>query len=279
MLVPITDRCNQNCIFCSARNRPAIADEIIEAQLMKGAESISISGGEPTLSPKLFKWLALARNKSSFLELQSNGLTFSYMEIAKKVSGYRIDLFNISFLSHISEINDTLSRTVDTLNARIQGIKNLLLLKQNVRLTIIINKFNYQTLNETVKFIHAVFPGISFIQFSFIKISGATIENPEVVLEYHEIANLLNEALGYCIKNDIKAGVDHIPLCYLKDYQFLHVDIPKIALHKTEFLDEKINIDGCGECVLNEFCAGPRRDYLDYYKNAEVIVKPIKNEI
>jgi molybdenum cofactor biosynthesis enzyme MoaA len=279
MIVPITDKCNQNCIFCSAKDRPQITDEIIEQQLLGGAENLILSGGEPTLSPKLFLWLTLARKNSSFLELQSNGLTFSYMDIAKKIVEYQIDLFNISFLSHLPEINDFVSNTSNTFDVRVRGIQNLLLLDQKVRLTIIINSYNYNLLVDTVEFIHRTIPGISFIQFSFIKISGAAIKNPFVVIDYLSVAPKLHQALDYCIQKDIKTSVDHIPLCYLKGYEYLHVDIGKIALNNSEYLDEKINLDSCSGCNLNEFCFGPRKDYLNYFNEEKTIVYPIRNEL
>ncbi|MCP4133162.1 MAG: radical SAM protein [bacterium] len=273
MLIPLTEKCNQKCIYCGAEGRPGADTVYTEAMIKKGNDYIILSGGETTLAPRFFYWLALARQHCSFLELQSNGVLFSYKKNAEKIVQYSIDLFNIAMPSHLEEINDTITQAPNTLLPRMQGIKNLLALGQKVRISHIICKSNYKELPGYARFLKDNFPGLHLLQMSFVKAIGAATEREDIVPRYSEVEPYLNEALQVCAQNDMTVIVDHIPLCYINREFSVHVDVEKIKLENTNHFDEKTHVAACKKCRLLNICLGPRKDYIDIY--GEDVVRPV----
>jgi len=54
------------------------------------------------------------------------------------------------------------------------------------------------------------------------------LENLKIIPSYENVSAHLIEALEICKKYNLKADVDHIPMCYLNEYANLHVDYKKI---------------------------------------------------
>lgn len=263
--VPITERCNQNCIYCSAKERGCMSDKEIRETISKEKDFIIISGGETTLADNLFEYLKLAKSTGAKIEFQSNGVTFSYKDLARKVVDCVIDLFNIAMSSHIEEINDKITQTKGFYKKRLQGIKNLIELGADVRITEIINSLNYKFLQGYVKFIKENFPKVCFIELNYIKMMGAA--KKEQVPDYKDVAPYLQKAMRYCKENGINFLVDHIPICYLNGFEEYHPDVEKIVNKISGYyLEEKEYVDGCKTCTLKVICKGPRKDHTNIGK-------------
>ena len=67
--------CNFRCAFCGMANRGDNGEDISEnlRSLVSNGANIKFSGGEPTLDPRLFKYLGLARDLGGVVFLDSNG--------------------------------------------------------------------------------------------------------------------------------------------------------------------------------------------------------------
>lgn len=276
-VVPITNKCNQNCLFCAAKNRK---DNIQWGYLInsinKATDLVVISGGEPTLSEDLFKILKYVKKKRLRIELQTNGVTSSYFNLSKRLVGEEIDLFNVNFPCHIESLNDKITQTKGFFEKRIEGIKNLQKLGANVRLTHIVNSLTYRKVDKYVAFVANNFPKVRYIQFSFIKILGGARKNIDLVPKYDAVKTSLLKGLKECKKNNIDFFVDHIPTCYLTGFEDHHVDFLKLKSgQSSEFsLKEKIKLQPCRKCKLEKFCYGVREDYLKLYGEKSISLKP-----
>lgn len=278
MILPITNQCNQNCLFCSAEGRnDQIGRKVFQRAINQTKDSLIISGGEPTLSPDLFWVIKEAKKKNLFVELQTNGITLFYKNLAVRLAKAGIDLFNINFSSHIPLINDQITQTKDLLEKKIEGIKNLQRLKTNVRLTCIVNSLNCKGLENYVVFVKRSFPNIKYIQFSFIKIMGQAKKNHQILINYEKAQPSLLRVFNKCRQLNIDFVVDHIPPCYLGDYRKHHIDYQKISHgEKPKYsLQEKVKLKECHCCNWFSFCYGVRKDYLEFF-GRKTKVKPIK---
>ncbi len=279
MFLPITDKCSQNCLFCSATGRNANTDRKFFLQrIEQSKDRLTISGGEPTLSPDLFWVIKEAKKKKLFIEFQTNGNTLYYKDLVSKLVKSGIDLFNINFSSHLSSINDKITQTKGLFKNKIEGIKNLQAVGANIRLTCVVNALNYKDLQDYVIFVKQNFPKIKYIQFSFIKIMGQAKKNPQILITYEKVQPYLLKAFKKCLELNIDFITDHIPLCYLDDFIKYHIDYQKIASGKESdvSLKEKVKLKECADCRMNHFCYGVRKDYLDFF-GKKTKVKPIKN--
>ena len=278
MFLPITEKCNQNCLFCSATGRSANTGKKFFRQIInQSKDRLTVSGGEPTLSPDLFWVIKEAKKKNLFIEFQTNGNTLYYKDLVLKLVKSGVDLFNINFSSHLSPINDKITQTKGLLKNKIIGIKNLQNVGANIRLTCIVNALNYKNLEDYVIFVSQNFPKIKYIQFSFIKIMGNARKNPQILITYEETQPYLLKAFKKCQELNIDFITDHIPLCYLDDFVKYHIDYQKIVSGKESVvsLKEKVKLKQCADCRLNSFCYGVRKDYLEFF-GEKTKVKPIK---
>lgn len=280
-LIPITTACNQRCLFCSAQGRgdsPTL-DGIL-AQIESCASSggtVILSGGETTFSADLVKIVAYARRKGVKIELQTNGLTSCYPQKAAALAALGVDLFNINFPSHENAVNDKITGTKGTLKLREAGVKNLLKAGANVRLTHIISSLNYRKLPAFISYCAANFPGVKYIQFSYLKGMGAAMENAWLLPAYELVSPYLVKALGLCEKNGIEAVVDHIPPCFMGRFYAMNIDYIKAvngwdtALSRTE----KARLPACRGCALAKFCFGPRKEHVKMLKGSKMAA-PLK---
>ncbi len=285
-ILPITNKCNQRCVFCCAEYRrndlvPPLRD--IFKEIERSGNLITISGGEPTLSANLFKIIDYAKKNGKNVELQTNGATLSYFDLAKRLFQSGVDLFNINTPSHRKDLSDRITRTEGFYKKRMEGIKNLEKLGANIRLTHLINSLTYRDLPKYIDWVKKNFHSIKYIQFSFIKIfAGAketSIPVPSyLVPRYEEVEPYLINALKECHKYKIDFIVDHIPICFLGSFFNHHIDFIKIKSNKLNelqhSLEEKKKIKICSRCKLKNFCCGPRGDYLKFFNN-KIILRPV----
>lgn len=277
-IIPITNQCNQNCLFCSAQGRKEESGKrFLEKMINQIKDGLVISGGEPTLSPDLFWIIKKAKDKDLSVELQTNGNTLYYKDLARKLVEAGVDLFNINFSSHLPLINDWISQTEGLFKNKVEGIKNLQKRNANIRLTHVICALNYKNIEDFVVYVRKNFPKINYIQFSFIKIVGAAKKNPKILVNYQKVQPHLLKALNRCQKYGIDFLVDHIPPCYLGNYKNHHIDYQKISGgEKPEYsLREKVKISECHPCSWFDYCCGIRKDYIKFF-GSKIKIKPIK---
>ncbi|HNW45465.1 MAG TPA: radical SAM protein [Elusimicrobiales bacterium] len=280
-LIPVTTACNQRCLFCSAHGRrdtaslPWVLKEIA-GRAASGAGSVILSGGETTFSQDLGKIVAFALKKGLKVELQTNGLTSCYPEKAAWLAGLGVDLFNINFPSHESAVNDRITGTAGTLPFRTAGVKNLLREGATVRLTHIVSTLNFRSLPGFVKFTRKNFPGVKYIQFSYLKGMGLAMENAWLLPEYGQAGPYLVKAFELCEKFGIEAVTDHIPPCFLGRFAGWHIDWIKILNGWDASLSkaEKKFLPACRGCALKGRCFGPRSEHAAMLKGAEM-VRPV----
>lgn len=279
VILPITNQCNQNCLFCSAKGRK---DELGKKNFLqvinRAKDNLVISGGEPTLSTDLFWVIKKAKKKNLFIELQTNGATLCYKELAIKLVKLGVDLFNVNFPTHLSSVYDRITQTKGLFKKKMEGIRNLQKERRDLRLTHVINALNYKDLEDFVNFINQNFSKVKYIQFSFIKIQGLAKKNPQILISYQKAQPYLLMAFKKCQELNIGFITDHIPPCYLGDFKEYHIDYQKITRgQKLEYsLREKTKLKECANCKWSSYCCGVRRDYLKFF-GQEARVKPIGN--
>lgn len=273
--LPVTYKCNQDCVFCSAeRNAVAggLKDWIKKADAMQEG-LVQISGGEPLMLPEI-ELLALITHcgkKGRIIEFQTNatlineksGAFGNLIQKIKFFSGY----FNVNCPAHNASLDRKITKLTGAFDQRKSGIKRILDSGVAVRLTHVINALNYAGLPDFVNFVGAELPGVSWIQFSFVKAIGRAEADAALVPEYETVSPHLIRALEMASRIGIKCEVDHIPMCFLGEFAELHVDAAKTSQGKSgPQVFEKKKTGACIQCRFSGVCPGPRTDYLRIYK-------------
>lgn len=263
----VIERCNQRCLFCSQQRIHAkmCAPDVIRRTILSQKGTISLEGGEPTLSRDLAAWVRLARdNGAKDIILCTNGTGLQNTLFIKKLLNAGVTLFNINLPSHIERVFDALTGTRGLFRMRVEAVKNALRVagKNRVRLTYVINKLNYATMTRYARFVKREFPGLFYIELNLIKVLGHVISRRFLVPRLTELEGPLNATAKYCLANGIKFISDGIPLCYMKGFESMSIDAYKLHVGKSSFLDEKARQKPCRKCSLAKICAGPRADYV-----------------
>ena len=158
--VYITNRCNQNCLFCSADVNSSVCyikedklKNIIEIlkELSLFSDSIKITGGEPTIRKDFLEIVKFAK-KIGFQKIiiESNGQSFSNFVFAQKTIEAGANDFFISFHGYNKKLHDLLTQSPGSFLRTKQGIINLKKLNQRVRVNVVINTKNYKNLQKII---------------------------------------------------------------------------------------------------------------------------------
>ncbi|MCD6247568.1 MAG: radical SAM protein [Candidatus Diapherotrites archaeon] len=271
-IIPINRECNLNCLYCSSfYEKPPSKEEIIR-QILNENDQVVFTGGEPLLCKDLLRYIKLAKRQGvNEIELQSNGTLFYYKGVAEKLVKAGVTIFNIALPSHKENICDQITQTKGLFEKRIVGIKNLLALGANVRITLVICTLNQDHLYEYTKFVHRNFPGIKILEFNTVKLRGRCLENKWLVPNLNDLDAELYKAMAYCDKEKINLLVDGVPLCHMQGFEKYSVDLRKIISSKVSRLHaEKEKAKACNRCSLRELCLGLRKGYLKLHGSEQV---------
>jgi radical S-adenosyl methionine domain-containing protein 2 len=112
----ITAKCNYNCKFCFSRNLDKEvtsvekASEVLNSIREMGIEKINFVGGEPTLHPLFFDFIALAKRKGFLVSVVTNGYYLNRERIFK--FSPLVDWLGFSIDSADEQVEATLGRGI-----------------------------------------------------------------------------------------------------------------------------------------------------------------------
>jgi len=132
VIVNLTYRCNNRCPFCTtgtqARPEPdftALRAELV-AQRRLGATALSIDGGEPTLSDKLFALVAFGRKIGyRSIEVTTNGRMASYPAYAERLLRSGVSAISVSIHGPDAETHTAHVGDPEAFEQTLSGVRNL----------------------------------------------------------------------------------------------------------------------------------------------------------
>ncbi|PCI32948.1 MAG: hypothetical protein COB53_12355 [Elusimicrobia bacterium] len=269
--LPINAECNIQCTFCSSAGRNG---DFSLAKLKADIDAdtighIQISGGDPLLrdSAELLEIVTHCRKKGKIIEFQTNAvLATRYDEKVFGLIAKLVDFFNVNFSAHNAELDEQVTLVPGGYDWRIKGIHYMTKLGARVRLTYIVHNTNVHQAPDFVDFVAREFPDVEWIQFSYVKGMGRAKGSLNVIPRFEDAAGPLNAAMKKCMDYGIKFDVDHIPVCFVRDYKDHHADYQKMQDEQTGVhLTEKQKTGECEGCDLASWCPGPRRDYVELH--------------
>jgi len=265
---PLTFQCSNNCINCILDTRVAKHKGDSPIGQVKDAidktpegEIICFTGGEPTLNKGFFELLQYAKEKQpkSLVFVLSNGRRFSDKKFLARLPKFEPGKlrFGVPLYSHGEKVHDKITRVEGSWSEAVKGIKNLLEIKQKVELRVLIEKANYQELEETAEFIAKNFPGLERVVFINLRYTGnAFIHRDKVFVRYSETVPFVQKAVDVLKGRGFDVMLFHFPLCILgRKYWPLAEGITKQEFDLT--LTEK-----CSECSVKGRCARIWKSYL-----------------
>jgi MoaA/NifB/PqqE/SkfB family radical SAM enzyme len=289
-LLRINGHCNMSCSFCFVdRTAPDFEFEQMRAEIdqmaKNGTKHLVLSGGEPTLHPRLADLIRHAKSLGVFevIEMQSNGVKCADLDYARELVDAGLQKVTFSLHSVDPEHSDEITRLPNAFGKTMQAIHNFRALGVLTQIAHVLTKANYKELPGTVRFLRNEFPaegghlsiclaiaqGISDLVFQW------------VIPTFSEIKPYVSDALDFCLDNEVgfggMIGQGGYPPCMLDgDIRYYEGVLDKVF--KSEDSSQQFyKSEKCKECSFDPYCLGPRRSYVEHYGEDEI--KPFRAEI
>lgn len=306
LLVTTGYTCNNKCLMCSVEEkRCAFPDrEMRDIELdlkggrLKDFTEIEFTGGEPTARRDLLELVARAKALGyERISLSTNGRMFSYDDYCQKLIEAGLNKATISLLGPDEKIHNAITRTPESFNETMAGIKNLKKFPNfQVNISTVVSSLNYEHLQEIAELVLSL--GIKNWYLLDLIPEGAAQENyMRLAVTQKELSRVLNQ-LTSSLDNFQELGFFDFPFCLFSPEMINNQKINFINTQKrgemTEqvgFNPERIVKDECGlysdelrrqigvcaECRFKEKCGGVWKEYLDKFGGDETVELMKKN--
>ena len=274
--VRINFRCNQVCRFCFVSTHLASAPhEDIERAIVEMARRrgmIAISGGEPTLNPRVVEYVALAKSEGAArIELQTNATRLAEGDLAERLAAAGVDDVFVSLHGSRAEISDAVTGAPGTFDKTVVGLDRAVRSSMNVRLNFVFCELNLEDFPRYVEMVADRWPGTE-ITVSFVAASTDVVPRTrDLIPRYAEVLPHLVHGMELGRARGLRMSGFHsmcgIPLCLVPDgaaHYFEIADVPE-GHDRGEFL----HAEPCQACDLRTKCFGIRRGYAELHGTEE----------
>lgn len=236
VIFELTDACNQSCRFCYNHFKGVETKCVVEApdfrqarQTLKRLQreaniaSISLSGGEPMLLPRIHDLILRARANGSNVNLLTNGtlLTADDIEI---IDNLGVGLVQIPILSHKAEVHDHITMLEGSWERATRSAKHIAEMRAEwLTPVFILSKLNVADIEPTLE-LYASW-GVKRIMLNRFNIGGLGRKYAdELTLSHEELreafgrANRKLEELGMRAHNGVCT-----PMCLLRPEEYPNI--------------------------------------------------------
>ncbi len=273
VIVNITYRCNNHCVFCAVGNRlpedqtVEHIKEVLDRYSSAGVDLLDLDGGEPTLHPDLFEIVEYAR-KIGFrtVNITTNGRRLAYPEFARKLLASGITSLLVSIHGPDEKTHDGITGTPGSFAETVQGIENIVRfadgdLDFGVNTTLSVP--NYERLGELVELLMS--KGVEKFNFQFLTPFGRAAA--DLAPPPERAAEMVRQVIDNH-GDRARFQVINLPYCYLPGLEE-HVaqDLGKLSRNMVFVTKEEVNLyeylsntraygEECGSCLYRVGCDG-----------------------
>jgi len=282
-IVRVNFRCNQRCRFCFVSTHlpdpaPELVHEAIERAAERGAR-IVISGGEPTLNPRLDDFLRAAVALSDHpVQLQTNAVRFAQGDHAEQLLSLGVKDVFVSLHAAHAPPSDAITGAEGTFDKTLAGVDRLARAGVEVTLNFVVFRSNLGELVPWVRLASSRWPGVR-LNVSFVAPATDVVPlDEETVPRYAEALPVIAEAVRLAEELGVRLGgfesMCGLPLCLVPGELGSRLQLTEVpvGLERGEF----VKPSACGACVLEKRCFGIRRRYVELYGAGEL--SPVTEE-
>jgi MoaA/NifB/PqqE/SkfB family radical SAM enzyme len=275
-IIRISFHCNQSCTFCFVSTHlPPPAEDMaraaIEDAARRGAKLV-LSGGEPTLNPRLLEYIRLAKSLSTLpVQLQTNAVKLDDAELVRALVDAGLDEVFVSLHGATAEVSDRVTEAPGTFVRTLDGIDQLAKTSMLLVLNFVLCEPNYREASAFVRLVAARWPR-ALVNFSFVAPSSDLVpRTPALIPRYGDVLPYLADAMETARHAGLEvvglASMCGLPLCLVPG------SVRDLALAEIPpgFDDgEFVKGAACRACALETRCYGLRRGYAAMYGDREL---------
>ncbi|HZS36855.1 MAG TPA: radical SAM protein [Polyangia bacterium] len=276
-IVRVNFHCNQSCTFCfvSTHLPPASDDAVEEAIRAAGRRGsrIVLSGGEPTLNPRLVHYVRLAKSVTTLaVSLQTNAIRLDDAALTDALAAAGLDEAFVSLHGATAEISDAVTEAPGTFVRTVAGLDNLARTRVRITLNFVICEANRRELPHFVRFVAARWPE-ALVNISFVAASTDVVpRDRRLIPRYSDALPPLAEALDEARRLGVHLlgfeSMCGLPLCLVPPS--LHDTLALAEIPAGFDRGEFLKAEACRGCRYETTCFGLRRGYAELYGTDEL---------
>jgi hypothetical protein len=254
-------------------------EEAIARVAQKGGR-LTLSGGEPTLNPRLTEWVRLGKKLGAReIELQTNAVRID-AELARALAGAGVAVALVSLHAAEAAVSDAITEAPGTFEKTLRGIDELCAAGIEVRLNFVFCEANKRQFVSLVELAARRWPVASpsgagtnrlSIVVSFVGPSTELVPRDRALIPRY--AEVLPE-LAAGTRRARELGVTlhgfesmcGVPLCLVPDDLAAYFQLAEVADEPGEFMKTEV----CHACALESRCWGLRKGYAELYGTGEL---------
>lgn len=285
-VIRVNFHCNQACGFCFVdRTLPAVSAERVEDEIRRakadGVSLLSLSGGEPTLHPRLADFVRLASSEGLETQLQTNAIRCADAAYTAELVAAGLEHAFISLHAATADVSDAITAAPGTFERTLAGIDNLVRAGVGVIVNYVITGENVRELPTYARLVASRWGGALSVNLSLAHASTDLVPRDEAIIpRMSDVRAAVDEALAVLREASIPwRGFDGqcgIPLC-LVGPDWLDVDA-LAPLASPEPPSGFLKIESCARCPLTDRCVGLRETYAALYGTAEIGGEPKRSK-
>ena len=279
----VTDACQERCVFCFFYDTKEVEnlvrhhtlDDVIAAVDPTGIRQVVLTGGEPTLHPRLPEYVRMLVDRGfEQVILQTNGIRLAEPGYLEQLLPFR-DHLGLGFSLHAAseETNDALTTVAKGYFARkLAAVERAAALGFGLKVLLVLNRHNLAELSDFVELAARINAGTDAVfQFSLPSFQGRMNLFLDTYPRLEELALALPPALRRARELGLRLAFCHqcqIPPCVLPDdLQHLESlwfqDSPRMW-----DADDRVYGPGCDGCAMRPHCSGLWKGYADHFGTA-----------
>lgn len=275
--IRINFHCNQSCEFCFVSTHlPAAAEASVRTAIADaGRENavVILSGGEPTLNPRLIEYIQLAKSHGArTVEIQSNAIRLADATLTAALVEAGLDGAMVSLHGSTAEISDAVTCAPGTFASTILGLDELARQPVHLRINFVFCELNHRDFPRFVDFVAGRWPNAAIV-FSFVGSHTDVVpRTSKLIPSFSDVSPWLHDGIARARARGIDVlGFDSmcgLPLCLVPEEERRHYS--HIPLAPDGGRGEFVKGESCVDCAAADRCYGVRRGYAEIYGTGEL---------
>jgi MoaA/NifB/PqqE/SkfB family radical SAM enzyme len=269
--------CNQACRFCSVSGHlPGPGDAAVRAAITSAAErgaKITLSGGEPTLNPRLFEYIRLAKRLSRLpVKLQTNAIRLAEPGYCSSLVDAGLEELFASLHASVETLSDSLTGAPGTFRQTVAGLDAAAATRLFVQINFVICQENLTDVAPFVRFVATRWPR-AFVSLSTVAAStDQTVLDRRLIPRHSAVREQLEGALAEATRLGVRVcgleSISGMPLCLIPSG--LESPRARAPMPPGFGAGEFLKAEACRGCVLSPRCLGIRRGYAALHGTGEL---------
>ena len=273
VILNVTYRCNNNCVFCAVGNRTKMHGSLNRQQQAltryreQGITQLDVDGGEPTLYPDLLRIVRYARDIGyASVNVTTNGRRCAYESYAGSLLGSGVTSLLFSLHGASAETHAENVGVPEAFEQTLEGIRNCVRMGVpglELGMNVTVTKSNVSELQQIAELAWSL--GLRWLNIQFLTPFGLATRkvSPDLALASREASKVLD-----AWKDRMKIQVINLPFCFMPGHEkHMMGDLLKIQRNMVFVTNDEVNLheylrerrrhgEQCAGCRFRVFCGG-----------------------